>query len=89
MHIPYVREVLLVLAVHANGILPFVDELENLVHWRGREGRWALGEASDELVEEVLGRHLEVHGVSAVLDERVNELWASVRTQSRGDGANI
>lgn len=68
------------LAVNAKSVLPLVNELENLGHGRRRERRWALGEPSDELVEEVLGADLEVEGVAAILDEDVEELheWDGV-----------
>lgn len=74
MHIPDVGQILLVLARDAYRVLPLVYELEDLVH-RWWWERWrSLWKPADELVEKVLCRDLEVHGVSAVLDEGVKEL---------------
>lgn len=74
------------LAVHAEGVLPFVDELENLGHgWRG-EGGGSLGEAADEFVEEVFGADLEMEGVAAVLDEDVEQLRVPVSASGVAPG---
>lgn len=62
------------LAVNAERVLPFVDELEDPCHGWRREGGGSLREPADELVEEVLGADLEVEGVAAVLDEDVEQL---------------
>ena len=74
MHVANVDEVLLVLAVEAERVLPLVHELEDLGHGRGRERRRSFREPTHELVEEVLGADLEVERVPAVLDEDVEQL---------------
>jgi hypothetical protein len=79
MHIPNMHQILLMLGMHTERILPLMDELEDLGHGGRRERRWSLGEPTDELVEKVFGRDLEVEGVAAVFDEDVEEL-------ARGEG---
>lgn len=63
-----------------------MNELEDLGHGRRGKRRRAFGEASHELVEEVLGADLEVEGKAAVLDEDVEELlkWASAEWDAVG-----
>lgn len=73
MHVSDVDKVFSVLAGDANGALPFVYQRENLGHRRGLERRGAFREASNELIEELFGRDLEVEGKAAVLDEDVEQ----------------
>lgn len=55
-------------------LAPFFNQFEDAVlDARGVHGR-TLGEAANELVEELLGADLEVEGVAAVLDADVEEL---------------
>lgn len=73
MHIPNISKIFLPPAFGAYRPLPRPDQVENLRHdWTG-EWRWALGEASYELVEELFGGDLEVEGVPTLLDERVEQ----------------
>lgn len=58
MHIANVNQILFVLRVHAEGILPFVNQLKHFGHGRRREHGRSLGKAAHKLVEEVLGRDL-------------------------------
>ena len=73
MHVPDVAEVILPSRVDADALLPAVDEIEDLLHDRARERRRPLGEAADELIKKLLGRDLEVEGVSAGLDESLEQ----------------
>ena len=62
------------LAGNTNSRFPFLNQLENLCLNRTREYWWPFWEPLDELIEEFLGRNLEVEGVSAILDEIVKKL---------------
>lgn len=73
MHVPDVTEVILPPRVDADALLPAVDEVEDLLHDWARERGRALRKAADELVQELLGGDLEVEGVSARLDERLEQ----------------
>lgn len=63
--------------------------LERLGHDDAGEDGWPLRKLADKLVEELLGRNLQLEGVAAVFDERVEELRFGgnglVRSQSRHD----
>lgn len=48
--------------------------LERLAHRHPRKSWWPLWELSYELIEKLLCPDLELEGVPAVLDERVEEL---------------
>lgn len=74
VHIPDEAQVVLVPARLADGAPPLLDGLEDLcLDTRGTDGR-ALGEAADQLVEELLGADLQVEGVAAVLDADVEQV---------------
>ena len=47
MHIPDMNEILLVFRMSAEGVLPLVDELEDLGHSRWGEDGGAFGESAD------------------------------------------
>ena len=73
MHVADVAKVVFPARLDANTFLPGVHEVEDLLHDRARERGWALGKAADELVEELLGRDLEVERVPARLDEGLEQ----------------
>ncbi len=74
MHVSDEAQVLLVAAGVADGAPPFLDGLEDLhLHARGPYWR-ALGEAADELVEELLSADLQLEGIAAVLDADVEQV---------------
>lgn len=77
MHISDEAQVVLVPRRLADGLPPFFDQLEDsILDARGMHRR-ALGETTNELVEELLGADLEVEWVAAVLDADVEELESS------------
>lgn len=73
MHVPDVAEVVFETRLDAYSLLPAVNKVEDLLHDWAREGGRALGKAADEFVQELFGRDLEVEGVSARLDEGLEE----------------
>lgn len=74
MHVPNEAQVLLVPARLADGAAPFFYSLEYFHLHPAEADRRALGEATDELVEELLGADLQLEGVAAVLDADVEQV---------------
>lgn len=74
MHVPDEAQVVLVPRCLAYRLPPFFNQLEDAILDARRVHGRALGEAADELVEELLGADLEVERVAAVLDADVEEL---------------
>ena len=69
IHIADVAEVVFPTTINTDALLPGVNEVQDLLHNRSREWRRALRKASDELIEELLGRNLQVEGVAALGDK--------------------
>lgn len=65
------REVVLVLGRHADGVLPLVDELEDTTHHTPDDHRRPLGEAPNELIEKLFRANLQLDRIAAVLDQVV------------------
>lgn len=74
VHVPNESQVILVPRCLTYSLPPFFDQFEDSVLDTRRVHRWALGETTNELVEELLGADLEVKRVAAVLDADVEEL---------------
>ena len=73
MHITNVCEVILPSRLDTDALFPTMNEIKNLLHDRARERRRPLRKASDELIQKLLGGDLEVEGVSAGLDESLEQ----------------
>ena len=79
MHVPDEAQVVLVPRCLAYGLAPFFNQLEDAVLDARRVHGRALGEAANELIEELLSADLEVEGVAAVLNADVEELKGGER----------
>ncbi len=73
VHVTNEAQVFLVATRLADGAAPLFDGLEDLRLDTGVAEGGPLGEASDELVQELLGTDLEMEGIAAVLDTDVEE----------------
>lgn len=75
VHVPDVNQILLVLRMNAQRVLPLVHEFKNFGHRWWWKGRWSFREPSDEFVQEIFGTDLKMKRVPAVLDENVQQLF--------------
>jgi hypothetical protein len=87
VHVPNVDQILFVLGVHTQRVLPFVNQLrmsskrshflhaylQDPPHDAPGDHRRAFREPPHELVEELFGGDLQMYGVSAVLDEVIED----------------
>lgn len=73
MHVSNVNEILFMFACDANRVLPLMYQFENLGHGGWSQRRGAFRESSDQLIEEFLGRDLEVEREAAILYENVEQ----------------
>lgn len=74
MHVPDEAQILLIPARLANSAAPFFYSFENLHLHPAEADRRALGEATDELVEELFGADLQLEGVATVLNTDVQQV---------------
>lgn len=84
MHIPNKAQILLISRRLTYGLPPFLDRLQDpMLDARRPYGR-TLGEATHQLIEELLGAYLKLERVSAVLDTYIEELLgvSSIRSPS-------
>lgn len=74
MHVPNEAQILLVPTRLADGAAPFFYGLEYLHLHPAEADRRTLGEAADELVEELFGANLQLKGVATVLDADIEQV---------------
>jgi hypothetical protein len=74
MHIPDKAKILLVPRCLTYRCPPFFYQLQYSILYASRMHGRSFGEASDELVEELLGADLKMKRVSAVFDANVEQL---------------
>lgn len=74
VHVAYVYEILLAFGIDADGVLPFVNQGEDLGLSRRGEERGSFGKSSDKLVEEFLCGDLKVKWIAYILDEMIQEV---------------
>lgn len=73
MHVANITQVLLPPRFCADSFLPTVYDFQDTRHNGAREWWRAFGEATNKFVEEFFGGYLEMEGISARLDESLEE----------------